>query len=126
MVQTAHFAYTLNTSHHLSLDRERSSDAFTVTLKTPSCNGKGNSLCLSLSLQHPQGCTHSTAYQSISNDASRIIQLAQGPLMILKIKEDNASLPLLPLGAVFLLDQVAVMSSPPSIIIRVLLFIIIH
>lgn len=105
------------------------SNAFMMILKntahSPS-NLKGNSLVIST---HPQGCTHSTAYQSIVYNGSRIIQLAQGPLMVLKIKEDNTfSVPpsLLPLGAMFLFDQVAVTLSPPSIIIRVLLFINIH
>lgn len=87
---------------------------------------KGNTLVIHTL---PQGCTHSTAYQSIAYNASRIIQLAQGPLMILEIKEDNAfSVPpsLTPLGALFILDRVAVKLSPPSIIISVLLFIIIH
>lgn len=49
--------------------------------------------------------------------------------MILEIKEDNAfSVPpsLTSLGALFILDRVAVKLSPPSIIISVLLFIIIH
>lgn len=49
--------------------------------------------------------------------------------MIMEIKEDNAfSVPpsLTPLGALFILDRVAVKLSPPSIIISVLLFIIIH
>lgn len=49
--------------------------------------------------------------------------------MILEIKEDNAfpgPLFLKPLGALFLLDRVAVKLSPAGLIISLLLFIIIH
>lgn len=87
------------------------SNAFKMILKNnahPPSNLKGNSLVIST---HPQGYTHSAAYQSIVYNGSRIIQLAQGLLMILEIKEDNTfSVPpsLLPLGAMFLFNQVAV------------------
>lgn len=86
--------------------RHRSS-AYIMTLRNTAhslSNLKSNSLVIHT---HPQGCTYSTAHQSIAYNVSRIIQLAQGPLMILKIKEDNAftvppSLP--PLGVVALFD----------------------